>query len=61
MAKKSVDYGPKSFKNLNAAYRAYEKARLLQNVNPTLAPKDKFSQIWGWGTAGGQARQSLNK
>lgn len=49
MAKKSVDYGPKHFKTFNAAWRAYEKARLLQTTNPTLPPKDKFAQIWGWG------------
>jgi len=71
MAKKSSPYyGPKRKKGLfgqegytsaKAAYRAYENARLRQVENPALAPEDKFNQIWGWGSAGGQARAALKK
>lgn len=47
--KKTVDYGSKSFTSGGAAYRAYEKARLMQTQDPSLAPKARFLQIWGWG------------
>lgn len=46
--KKSKSYGPDQFKDVDAAYRAYERDRLMQTTNPTLAPKDRFAHIWGW-------------
>ena len=62
MPKKQRNYGPKHFKDLGAAYRKYQRDRLTDTTNPTLAPKDKFSQIWGWTkTPGKQARQKLGK
>lgn len=57
MAEGTVYYGParkkgllgtEGFKTGEAAYRAYENARLRDVEDPALAPKDKFMQIWGW-------------
>lgn len=59
---KQRNYGPKQFKNLDAAYSRYQRDRLADKTNPSLAPKDRFSQIWGWiKTPGKQARQMLGK
>ena len=45
---RSKGYGPKYYQSLRAAYDAYQKGRAAETVNPALAPKKKFSQIWGW-------------
>lgn len=59
---KQRNYGPNEFKSLGAAYQRYERDRLRQKTNPSLAPKDKFAQIWGWQqTTGKKARQALGK
>lgn len=59
---KGKEYGPKNFKNLDLAYRQYERDRLMQTTNPALAPKDKFAQIWEWTkTPAKNARIALGK
>jgi hypothetical protein len=45
---KPKTYGPKSFPNLDLAYGRYVLERMRQTVNPALAPRRKFAQIWGW-------------
>lgn len=48
----SKNYGPGGiYKKLDAAYAAYSADRLKQNpknAKVTLAPKQRFAQIWGW-------------
>lgn len=46
--KKPLDYGPKSFANLDVAYNTYVKKRFRESDKPALAPKKKFSKIWDW-------------
>lgn len=62
MAKTGREYSSKNFKNLVAAYNQYQKDRLSDTTNPTLAPRNRFAQIWGWTkTPGKDARAGLNK
>ena len=42
------------FLTLSAAYRQYQRDRLADTPNPTLAPRNRFAQIWGWTKAKGK-------
>jgi hypothetical protein len=62
MPKAGTDYSPKTFRSLTQAYRRYERDRLAETTNPTLAPRKKFAQVWGWAkTPGRTARLKLEK
>jgi len=48
MPKKTKTYGPDKFITLTGAYNRYIRDRHAATTNPTLAPRNKFAQIWGW-------------
>lgn len=48
MPKAGRTYGPKDYSSLRVAYDAYQKHRFADTENPALAPRERFSTIWGW-------------
>jgi len=48
MPKAGRTYGPKDYSSLRVAYDAYQKHRFADTENPAMAPRDRFSTIWGW-------------